>query len=346
MTEKDLEALFKEYERQSRLEAKEIAGVRDSARGILKPEVIRRHVNKGQGIVLAYGMAGQVSYSLSDLKKFLVSLERFQKQSHIGTKSERGVQYARLFLASRGVDVERSKTVRNATLYQRKGNILYFRVSGNSRPYYRVQIRLEEWDDYIADATPAFRAINSIVRGRISFECPCGRHQYWYRYMATLGKYAIEPLETGFPKIRNRGLFGCCCKHVLKVLKDLVSNRIIYILCKELEKERDKPGFSSSRRGKILSGEDLRLAQAKRLSSDAAKAFEKYRKEAEELKKKLKPRSGKKSKVDQSLIDGLKTILIVANVNPALRKDMLEGFAKAHKMSLAEIETIIKEQKL
>ena len=346
MTGKELEALFKEYERQSKLELEEIAAKRNFARGILKPEAIRRHIDKGQGIVLAYGMSGEVSYSLSDLKRFLASLEKFQKQSHIGSKSARGVPYAKLFLASRGVYVERSKTVRAVALYQRKGNVLYFRVSGNSRPFYRVQIRLEEWDDYIADATPAFKAVNSIVRGRISFECPCGRHQYWYRYMATLGKYAIEPLETGFPKIRNKGLFGCCCKHVLKVLNDLVSNRIIYILCKELEKERDKPGFSSSRKGKILSGEDLRLAQAKRLSSDAAKAFRKYQKEAEGLRKNLKPRPGKKSDVDQSLIDGLKTILIVANVNPALRKGMLEGFAKAHKTSLAEIETIIKEQKL
>ncbi|MDE5832047.1 MAG: hypothetical protein K2H64_03530 [Desulfovibrio sp.] len=346
MKKEDLKALFKEYERQAKEELANVAAVREDARGILKPEVIRRQVNKRHGIVLAYGMMGEVSYSLSDLKRFLKSLEQFQKQSHIGGKSVRGVPYAKLFLASRAIDVERSKTVRNVILYQRKGNILYFQVSGNSRPHYRVQIRLEEWDDYIAEATPIFKAVNSIVRGRISFECPCGRHQYWYRYMATLGKYAIEPLETGFPKIRNKGLFGCCCKHVLKVLKELVSNRIVFILCKELEKERAKSGFSSSRKGQILSESDLRIARAKKLSNAAANAFRKYEKEAKELLEQTKPRAGRKMKVSKELLTALKAIIPVAKVNPAIRKEMLTSLGQVHNMSLADIEAIIKENKL
>ena len=173
--------------------------------------------------------------------------------------------------------------------------------------------------------------------------------------MATLGKYAIEPLETGFPKIRNRGLFGCCCKHVLRVLKELLTNRVVLVLCQELKKERSRPGFSSSRRGKVFSNTDLRLTQARRLSGSAVKAFKKYQEEAEKLTKELVPRKAgsgsdpKKTarvKVDPNVLIALRGILPVIRKMPNGEEPFLAGFAKEHKMTRADLDSIIRENNL
>lgn len=344
MKNEDLAALFSEFERQAIEEAKEAAELRKNAHGILKTNSFEKRIAKNQDIVLAYGMTQEV-FSPADLKQFLDVMAKRQKRFN-PDPGLHGVPYASLLRASRQVDKQRAKLVRNATLYQRKDNIFYFQVTGNSKSYYRVQIRLEEWGSYLIGSVPVIEAARRIVKGRISFECPCGRHQYWYRFLATLGQYALAPKETGFPKIRNPQLMGCCCKHVLKVLDELTSNRIVLILAKELQREREKVGFSGSVRKRILSPEDIRLAQAKRLTRDAMAAFTQYEKEAEELKKKMTPRNGKKIKASKTLINGLKTILDVAKLNPRLKKPMLDGFAKTHNLTREDVDKIIMEHNL
>ena len=61
----------------------------------------------------------------------------------------------------------------------------------------------------------------------LKFECDCGRHTYWYRYMASIGGWCEGRLETGYPKERNPNLRGVACKHVLRVMRELVSNRFV-----------------------------------------------------------------------------------------------------------------------
>lgn len=347
MKQEDLRELFREFDRQAGLEARNIALIRKQARGILKPEVIERSVSREQGIVLAYGM-GEVQFSPEELKSFLEAINKYKFKPKKGHEKDKGVPRAALIRASRPIDIQRSKQVRNATLYQRQADTLFFKVTGNSQAFYRVQIRLEEWNGYVANTVPVLEAAQKMVRGKLSIECPCGRHQYWYRYMATLGNYAIAPLERGFPKIRNRELYGCCCKHVLKVLHDLASNRIVFLLAKELERERNKSGFSGTKRKYVLGAEDLRLAQAKRMTQKAMQTFRQYEKEAAELKKNIKPKPKPKPRqqTPKKIINELKILLPVARAAKGIENQMLNGFAKTHNMSRAEVDAIIKENNL
>lgn len=343
MKEEDLQALYKQYAAQAREEAKTAAAIRENAKGILKNQVIQRQINKRQGIVLAYGMS-EVQFNLGDLEQFIRAIEKAENRFN---NQVQGVPYSSLLRASRPIDKQRAKEVRNATLFQRRGNIFFFHVTGNSQPFYQVQIRLEEWTNAILAREPVLVSVRKMISGRISFECPCGRHQYWYRYMASLGNYGLKPVEKGFPKIRNKTLGGCCCKHVLKVLHELTTTRVQFILSKELERERDKKGFSNRPGLRMLSNEDLRLAQAKRMSRDAKKAFEKYEKEVEELKKKLTPRKGRKIRANKMIINGLKMIRDIAKGNPAANEqEMLKGFAKMHNFTLDEIQALIREHNL
>lgn len=65
----------------------------------------------------------------------------------------------------------------------------------------------------------------------IKFDCDCGRHTYWYRFIASTGGFAYvgtKPLgreETGFPKIRNPQLKGLACKHVLRTMQSILRDK-------------------------------------------------------------------------------------------------------------------------
>lgn len=71
---------------------------------------------------------------------------------------------------------------------------------------------------------------NQLKKSLLKFDCDCGRHTFWYRYIATIGGFAYvgtNPLarkETAYPKIRNPNLHGVACKHVLRVMQTIQRN--------------------------------------------------------------------------------------------------------------------------
>lgn len=237
--------MAKEFDREARKERQDAGEHRADAVGLLTPALLRKHIKSGTDLVLAYGRKGAtVSYTVDDLKRFVEARERADKAFRPET---RGVPLAQLENASREADRQRSQEVKSALLYKVSGNMLFFQVQGNINPHYLVRVRLEDWERHLHNPylNPLIAA-KEAATGRISFDCACGRHQYWYRYLTQIGGFAINPpKEQDFPKIRNPGLTGCCCKHVLKVLRVLKTNAIQAVL---------SPNWSVSR---LLSGSPI-----------------------------------------------------------------------------------------
>lgn len=78
---------------------------------------------------------------------------------------------------------------------------------------------------------------NWLRKQKLSFDCDCGRHRYFLRYVATIGGFAAGGRNGGFPKIRNPGLKGVACKHVLRVMTEIESsNAVLHFLEKYMEK--------------------------------------------------------------------------------------------------------------
>lgn len=76
---------------------------------------------------------------------------------------------------------------------------------------------------------------NWLRKQKLSFDCDCERHRYFFRYVATIGGFAAGRKETGYPKIRNPKLVGVACKHVLRVMTELESsNAVLAFLEKHL----------------------------------------------------------------------------------------------------------------
>ncbi|MCK9511207.1 MAG: hypothetical protein M0R28_08285 [Pigmentiphaga sp.] len=68
------------------------------------------------------------------------------------------------------------------------------------------------------------KAANKLRKSGLKFDCSCKRHRFFLRYVATIGGFNAGRDETGFPKIRNPGLQGVACKHVLRVMTELESS--------------------------------------------------------------------------------------------------------------------------
>lgn len=215
-----------------------------------------------------------------------------------------GVTYAFLVKHSRQIDVKRANNhvsdgsgITKANLYGIKNNIALVNVQASDiskHQHHRVKFRFEQWDELL-QAPPNgdyIKAAKLACAGRISFDCDCGRHQYWYRYLATMGNYCLAPpKEFSFPKIRNPELSGVACKHVLKSITMLQSIAWQRILAKQMEIQAKRTGYGDDNRTHFLTAQEKKAAaKNKKAITDqdsATKAHEKYQRAQAALQRKL-----------------------------------------------------------
>ena len=235
--------------------------------------------NGRQKLVLQYGTSGQVEYTLADLNAMAKKL--FAAEDKFGT-NVRGVKVGDLLTASLFIDKKRAKKIRSAALYKVAGNTLFFQTASSGETpgapsHYVVRVRLEDWGTAIrrGEGKDYYPAAIKAAMGNISFDCSCGRHQYWYRYLATIGGFALMPKELVYPKIRNPKLKGACCKHTLKTIMTMQGPVMLTRIAHEMEKQAKKTNFEEGR-GKFVKADEaekLRQQSEKVKMTSAFKAF-------------------------------------------------------------------------
>lgn len=365
----DILRQLKEFEKEATAERREARELREDAVGLLTPALLRKHVRAGTGLVLAYGRKGHtVEFTIDDLKRFVAANERAQKNFR---REVRGVPLIQLEKSSDPADIQRSRNVRSAMLYKVNKNLLFFSVTGNTRAHYQVRVRLEDWDMALHSTAMPLVSARTVATGRISFDCSCGRHQYWYRYLTSIGGFDVNPpKEQDFPKIRNPGLKGCCCKHVLKVLRVLKSNTIHTVLAGEIERQSATIGFADTVRSRFLKADELRrvsLARGvARNPTEARQAQQKFLREAQEFitdakkKKSVKEMQGKlKPRHKQKKLHGAMTevqrkkiVESLHNLSVAVKfnlpgfdlKTGLENLAKEFSVSVADLTGMMQKE--
>lgn len=237
-------------------------------------------------------------------------LQRFDKnRKHAAKKYDSksaGAPYGFIVTSSRQIDIDRSNNrvddgtgISWANFNSLKGNVVEMKVDASKvskHQHHRVKVRIEEWDDYLA--TPPEdnykKAAKAACAGRLSFDCDCGRHQYWYRYIATIGNFQIKPpAEFSFPKIRNPELAGVACKHVLRSLRMLQTPSVQNILAVQMEKQANRVGFGSDNKAVYIDKETqakIRKANRGKTTSKAKadREYQKYQKAQTAMAKMLK----------------------------------------------------------
>ena len=377
----DKQSAFKKFEKlyskvfQSQVTTRD----KDDRKAFLTRDLMdqRADVTKGgrAKLVLDYGTKGaKVEYTLAELNKMAEAGEKAQAQFK---EDVVGVPIKDLLKASDRADITRAQLqISSATLYKVHGNLLHFRVSASKESdvaFHQVRIRLDSWDSESLGFSGGgyLQAAQRSAMGRISFNCDCGRHRYWYRYLATVGNFGLDPKEMVFPKIRNPGLKGCCCKHVIKTLATLRMHPIHLRLAKEMEEQAKKKGFltrffkGTAPQEKFIADDDLEKAGKDSSIAAMEKEFKTYqraqkgfkKKQAEDRKKKVSPKikqvkTKMKQTIDQEQADYDKAIDKIARelwmgakdgVSP---QDVLKGIASRQKVEYKELLNLAKGAKL
>lgn len=135
-----------------------------------------------------------------------------------------GIHFQTIISRSKREDIERFEKQINTAFCARKdrNGVILFRVnaSANSKvSHHMVSVQFMNFPMALSSGNITQALARSVLDGPVRFDCDCGRHRYWYRYLATLGGFAYGRPETGFPKIRNPSLVGLACKHVLYVAR-------------------------------------------------------------------------------------------------------------------------------
>lgn len=146
------------------------------------------------------------------------------------SKFQGGISPIDVVEQSRSVDIRRAnEQIFMATVFKRQGNQLYFLTNAgpNSKDAnHKVVVELLDYSQFILGRTAMPKRqeiVNLLKDGKIKFDCDCGRHRYWYRYLATVGRYNHGVAENRYPSTRNPELTGVACKHVLRVMNTLMS---------------------------------------------------------------------------------------------------------------------------
>ncbi len=377
VTQNTTQKEFKAFERLFNKIRSAKASSRREGQRTLTPALMRKHLASGAPLSLIYGVnADGTPFTTDDLKRFD---KRAQAVRGKYKMTGQGVPAYQLIAASRAVDIERSKKeIRNATFYRifnsKSGVVLHFRVSASQQSkfqHHQVRVRLEEWTDWLTSTKSFNKAAKKTLNGRISFDCDCGRHQFWYRYVATIGGFALRPLENAYPKIRNPRLTGACCKHVLKALATLRTPVVQRIVSDEMKKTADKIGFGddNSVATRFLKGKELKKATragsaARSVSQkEAREAFKIYQGAKKGIRKKMSEKKSvdalEKLKLEKAVYkqiakkaqrekDALSQNLLREKLNSSLlmavyrdkipKEQAMKAFAKEHQLPMKEVE--------
>ncbi len=192
---------------------------------------------------------------LEDLKRFETSMRGLQDEfKRLGVQG--GIHPRTVINKSLKVDIKRCQdeiTLAAPVRHDRNGTVV-FRTNASHKSgdsHHIVTVEFLNFQAALAGGNITNELANQVSRGAIRFDCDCGRHRFWYRYIASVGGYAQGKPETGFPKVRNPNTKGIACKHALRVMLVLTKSPSFTKYMKDyLAKYRQNPVARAKTAGK------------------------------------------------------------------------------------------------
>lgn len=113
------------------------------------------------------------------------------------------------------------------------------RITTNASPgsdvaRHYVMVQFLDYNAVLADGNSSLEAARRMVAGKLKFDCDCGRHTFWYRYIASIGNFNYGRPEDGFPRIRNPNMKGIACKHVIRVMDTISKGATFNLFAKRM----------------------------------------------------------------------------------------------------------------
>lgn len=191
---------------------------RERASGILSPDEVAGSYDAGR--LLSTTLGGQLrALTHDDLAQFKRSAEA------LGKKFTGGISAKQVIDQSLPVDRERAnREIRVSVPVQRLGNDIHFVTNAGPNSdvtRHHVHVQFLNYEASIASPSAPAELVRLLTGGKLRLQCDCGRWNFWYSYLATIGRFNAGRPQTGYPKIRNPQLVGIACKHVLRVMQSL-----------------------------------------------------------------------------------------------------------------------------
>lgn len=148
----------------------------------------------------------------------------------------------------------------------------------------------------------ARKSAEKLRKQPLKIECTCGRWRFWLRYIATIGGFNAGRDETGFPKIRNPGLSGVACKHILRVMHEVESSpSVLAFLERLIKKARERDDNKVNIRNSQKDAEAQAKEQAENGSDvgESTARREKWRAQAQARRENAKKRLAESPKIQK-----------------------------------------------
>ena len=208
----------------------------------LRPSDVAGDYDFQRALQTTLGMPEGMTRSLTrdDLIAFKHNIDTIAKNYQGGITVEQVIAF------SRQEDIDRSnQQIHVAHPVRRKGGLVHFLTNASKDSkvtYHHVNVEFQAFTalSLSTEKVKTTTVQNRLSKGKVKFECDCGRFTYWYRYINTLGGTVLGRQEGGFPKIKNPNLTGIACKHILRVMHYIKSAHGRRYLEQALENDRTK----------------------------------------------------------------------------------------------------------
>lgn len=179
----------------------------------------------------------------------------------------------------------------------------------------------------VKDRKDPRQAANWLRKQKLAFDCDCERHRYFLRYVSTIGGFNAGRPEHGFPKLKNPGLKGVACKHVLRVMAEIEASATVW-------------SFLTKFMLKILASEDNTVKHQQK-QAEANAAAEKQASKPSEIKT-SEQRAAERAKVKEkaALHQAAQNAARAPKTSAASRK--IEAAIAGGKMTAFELATFRK----
>lgn len=189
--------------------------IRQATKKLLKPGDVAGDYDVSRSLETMLG-GSKRPITIDDLKHFKRETDRVKQERKVGITAKGVIDL------SLPIDRERaSKEIRTAVPISAAGGVIKFMTNSgpeSDRDRHYVTVDVRNFGAVAASAIKVERCGHELVKSPLGISCTCGRWRYWLAFVATAGGYNSGHREDGFPKVRNPGLVGVACKHVLRVM--------------------------------------------------------------------------------------------------------------------------------
>lgn len=214
------------------------------AKTILNPTEVAGKYSPAR--MLATMLGGSVRpITSADLAAFAKSVK------NLGDKARQGITASEALGLSRSADVQRAREqIRYSMIARMQAGKLHLVTDAGPQSKvtrHHVNVEAVQYASALAQpGTPLAAATWLVKQSALKFECDCEHYRYFLRFVATAGGWVAGRPEHGFPKLKNPGLDGACCKHAVRVMTDLqqsagIRQRIAHMIAEDRARI-DRPG--------------------------------------------------------------------------------------------------------